>query len=265
MTDTGQTPARQTVLITGASSGIGLELARLFAEDGYQLVLVARRNDALAALADELRSAHGTRVRVLARDLERASAPHDIAEMLMADGVQVDVLVNNAGFGARGGFTQLDLERQTDMIQLNITALTVLTRLFLPGMLARNRGGVLNLASTAAFQPGPFMAVYYASKAYVQSFTEALAEEVAGTNVKVTCLSPGPTVTEFAARAGTEGSKLLRRSSSMSAQAVARAGYRGWRRGKVLVVPGLANKAGTLAVRLLPRRLLRRLVGGLNR
>ncbi len=265
MTDTGQTPARETVLITGASSGIGLELARLFAADGYQLVLVARRNDALAALADELRRAHDITVRVLARDLERTSAPHDIAEMLSADGVQVDVLVNNAGFGARGGFTQLDLERQTDMIQLNITALTVLTRLFLPGMLARNRGGVLNVASTAAFQPGPFMAVYYATKAYVQSFTEALAEEVAGTKLKVSCLSPGPTATEFAARAGTEGSKLLRRTSSMSAVAVARAGYRGWRRGKVLVVPGFANKAGTLAVRLLPRRVIRRVVGGLNR
>jgi len=265
MTETEQTAAPETALITGASSGIGLELARLFAAAGYTLVLVARRNDVLLALAEELRAHHGVTVRVLARDLVRSSAAHDIHEMMLADGIDVDVLVNNAGFGARGPFAELEFQRQLDMIQLNVTALTVLTRLFLPGMLARNRGGILNVASTAAFQPGPFMAVYYATKAYVQSFTEALAVEVADSNLKVSCLSPGPTATEFAARAGTEGSKLLRRTSSMSARAVAEAGYRGWRRGQALVVPGMANKFGTWAVRLLPRRSVRRLVAGLNR
>ena len=263
--DIDQTASRKTVLITGASSGIGLELARLFAADGYNLVLVARRNEALSALAEELRTQHSAAVRVLARDLNRSSAPHDIVEMMLADGIHVDVLVNNAGFGARGAFAELDLQRQMDMIQVNVTALTLLTRLFLPGMLARNRGGILNVASTAAFQPGPFMAVYYATKAYVQSFTEAVAEEVAGSGLRVTCLSPGPTVTEFAARAGTEGSKLLRRTSSMSAVDVARAGYIGWGKGRVLVVPGMTNTVGTWAVRFLPRRVVRKLISGLNR
>jgi short-subunit dehydrogenase len=232
-----QTASRETALITGASSGIGLELARLFAADGYDLVLVARRNDALLALAEDLHAEHGGGVRVLARDLNRSSAPHDIVEMMLADGIHVDVLVN----------------------------MTLLTRLFLPGMLARNRGGILNVASTAAFQPGPFMAVYYATKAYVQSFTEAVAEEVAGSGLRVTCLSPGPTVTEFAAHAGTEGSKLMRRTSSMSAPDVALAGYIGWGKGRVLVVPGMTNTFGTWAVRFLPRWVVRKLISGLNR
>jgi short-subunit dehydrogenase len=260
-----QDASRETVLITGASSGIGLELARLFAAGGYDLVLVARRNEAMVALADELTTEHGVDVRVLARDLSRSSAPHDIVEMMLTDGIHVDVLVNNAGFGARGAFAELELQRQVDMIQVNVTALTLLTRLFLPGMLARNRGGILNVASTAAFQPGPFMAVYYATKAYVQSLTEAIAEEVRGSRLRVTCLSPGPTVTEFAARAGTEGSKLLRRTSSMSAQEVAREGFEGWRLGRVLVVPGATNTVGTWMVRFLPRRIVRKVIRGLNR
>ena len=263
--DIDQTASRETALITGASSGIGLELARLFAADSYNLVLVARRNDALLALAEDLHARRGVGVRVLARDLNRSSAPHDIVEMMLSDGIHVDVLVNNAGFGARGAFAELDSQRQLDMIQVNVTALTLLTRLLLPGMLARNRGGILNVASTAAFQPGPFMAVYYATKAYVQSFTEAIAEEVAGSGLRVTCLSPGPTKTEFAARAGTEGSKLLRRTSSMSAPDVARMGYAGWRKGRVLVVPGMTNTFGTWAVRFMPRRVVRRLISGLNR
>ncbi|NNG15816.1 MAG: SDR family oxidoreductase [Gemmatimonadales bacterium] len=260
-----QTASRETALITGASSGIGLELARLFAAGGYDLVLVARRNEALLALAEDFHTRHGVDVQVLARDLNRSSAPHDIVEMMLADGIHVDVVVNNAGVGARGAFAELDLQRQMDMIQVNVTALTLLTRLFLPGMLARNRGGILNVASTAAFQPGPFMAVYYATKAYVQSFTEAIAEEVSGSGLRVTCLSPGPTATEFAARAGTEGSKLLRRTSSMSAPDVARAGFEGWRRGRILVVPGATNTVGTWAVRFLPRRVVRKLISGLNR
>ena len=265
MTDNTKAAERERVLITGASSGIGLELARLFAADGYDLVLVARRHEALLALGEDLHTRHGVDVRVLARDLNRSSAPHDIVEMMLADGIHVDVLVNNAGFGARGAFVELEPQRQMDMIQVNVAALTLLTRLFLPGMLARNRGGILNVASTAAFQPGPFMAVYYATKAYVQSFTEAVAEEVAGSALKVTCLSPGPTVTEFAARAGTEGSKLLRRTSSMSALDVALSGYHGWRKGRVLVVPGMTNTFGTWAVRFLPRRVVRKLISGLNR
>lgn len=256
--------SRELVLITGASGGIGRELARCFAADGADLVLVARGGDELEALAAELAAAHGTRARIMATDLEYYNTPAEIAELLAADGVAVDVLVNNAGFGARGDFAALDLRRQLAMLQVNVTALTQLTRLLLPGMLARRRGGVLNVASTAAFQPGPGMAVYYATKAYVLSFSEALAEELRGSGVTATCLAPGATATGFATVAGMAGSRLFR-AGVMRADAVARAGHAGFRRGRVLVVPGLKNRLGTALVPLAPRAAVRRLVRGLNR
>ncbi len=254
----------ETVLITGASSGIGTELARLFAADKSNLILVARRAAELARLAADLMRDHGVEVRVLPKDLARPEAPREVFEILAADQVAVDVLVNNAGFGAAGPFAQLDRERQLRMVRLNVVALTELCRRFLPGMLERDRGGILNVASTAAFQPGPYMAVYYATKAYVQSFTEAMAQEVKATKLQVTCLSPGPTTTEFAKTAGTEAARL-QRLGSMTAGSVARSGYRGFRRGRVVVVPGLVNKLGAFSVRMLPRPLVRGLVGGLNR
>jgi hypothetical protein len=249
----------ETVLITGASLGIGYELARLFAADKSNLVLVARNREKLDQLAAELRKAHGVEVRVLVKDLADPQSPRAIFDALAAENVRVDVVVNNAGFGAVGSVAELPLERQRDMVQVNIVALTHLTRLFLPGMIERGSGGILNVGSTAAFQPGPYMAVYYASKAYVLSFTEALAEELLGTGVRVTCLAPGPTATGFAATANAEH-RLLFKLGTADAESVARAGYRGFRRGRSLVIPGLRNKLGTVAVRFTPRLLVRKVV-----
>ncbi len=249
----------ETVLITGPSSGIGEELAKLFVADGSELVLVARSAGRLEQLAGELAAAHGATVRVEPADLTETGAVAALCERLAADGIEIDVLVNNAGFGARGAVAELPLERQISMLRLNVEALTELTRRLLPGMLARRRGGVLNVASTAAFQPGPFMAVYYATKAYVQSFTEALAEEVRGTGVTVTSLAPGPTVTGFQEEAGMEET-LLFKLGPMPAAPVARAGHRAFRRGKVLVIPGLRNRLLAFSTRFTPRWLLRRLV-----
>jgi uncharacterized protein len=249
----------ETVLITGASSGIGCELARLFAADKSDLVLVARRQEKLDQLAAELYRKHGVQVRVLTRDLTDPHSPQAIFDALAAESVTVDVLVNNAGFGAAGSVADLPLEKQRDMIQVNITALTHLARLFLPGMIERRSGGILNVGSTAGFQPGPYLAVYYATKAYVLSFTEALAEEVVGTGVRITCLTPGATATEFAAAANLEN-KLLFRLGAMDVRTVAQAGYQGFRRGRLLVVPGLKNKLGVLAVRLTPRAWVRKVV-----
>lgn len=248
--------SRETVLVTGASSGIGEELARLFAADGAELVLVARREERLRRLAAELEGAHGVAPRIAPVDLSEPREVIALCERLDQAGVAVDVLVNNAGFGASGAVADVDLRRQLEMVRLNVEALTALTRLLLPGMLERGRGGVLNVASVAGFQPGPFMAVYYATKAYVLSFSEALAEEVRGRGVAVTALAPGPTVTEFESRAGLEG-KLLFKLGPMAAGPVARAGHRGFRRGKVLVVPGPSNKVLAFSHRLFPRSLVR--------
>lgn len=251
--------AAETVLITGASSGIGLELARLFAADKSKLVLVARNKEALEKLAVELQQAHDVEVLVFPKDLANHSSPQAIYDHLNGQGVTVDVVVNNAGFGSLGTVASLPTQLQIDMIQVNVTALTHLTRLFLPGMIERGQGGILNVGSTASFQPGPKMAVYFATKAYVLSFTEALAEELLGTNVKVTCLSPGPTATGFAAVAHEEDT-LLFRMGSMDAKQVALAGYQGFRRGKIIVIPGLTNKVGAFSVRLSPRSLVRKIV-----
>jgi short-subunit dehydrogenase len=176
----------------------------------------------------------------------------------------VDVLVNNAGFGARGSFAELDAQRQVAMIQVNVTALTHLTRRLLPGMMDRDRGGVLNVASTAGFQPGPYMSVYYATKAYVLSFSEGLAGEVRDTNVTVTCLAPGPTETAFMDRADMHGTKLFEKASKMSPAAVAETGYEAFRDGQSLVVPGWPNKVGAFLIRFTPRPVARRVAGWLN-
>ena len=256
--------AKETVLVTGASSGIGRELARLFAADGADLVLVARRRTLLDELAAELTRAHAVAVRVMAMDLADPAAPRALVERLAADGVSVDVLVNNAGFGAVGAFAETPAERLFDMVQVNLTALTHLTRLLLPPMIQRRRGGVLNVGSTAGFQAGPGMAVYYATKAFVLSLTEALAEETAGTGVRLTLLAPGPTHTEFAAAAQME-SALLFRLGAMSAAAVARAGYRGFRSGKRIVIPGFLNRLGAFMVRFVPRAVARKVAARLNR
>jgi hypothetical protein len=247
---------RQTALITGASGGIGLELARRFASGGYDLVLVARNAARLEELAAELRR-QGVAARVLARDLAVAGSPEELFRELAATGTAVDVLVNNAGFGTFGPFVETPLDKELEELQLNVVTLTHLTKKLLPAMLARRRGGILNVASTAAFQPGPLMAVYYATKAYVVSFSEALAEELRGTGLTVTALCPGPTATGFQQRSGMVISKLLPVADAAS---VARAGYDGFRAGKRLVIPGLLNKVGVQSVRVSPRVLATRLV-----
>jgi uncharacterized protein len=258
----GVVPGRQrdTVLITGASSGIGWELARLFAGDGSDLVLVARSEDRLRELAAGLEAEFGNRARVLAADLTRPGSAGEIAETLARQEVQVDVLVNNAGFGAHGKVAEIGVQRQVDVIEVNVAALTRLTALFLPGMLERRHGAVLNVASTAAFQPGPNQAVYCATKAYVLSFTEALAEETRGSGVRVSCLAPGATSTQFAAQAGMAGTRAFK-LGVMGADPVARAGHDGLRQGKTLIIPGLHNRVMAFAVRLSPRALVTRIAG----
>ena len=253
----------ETVLVTGASSGIGLELARCFAADGCKLILLSRKRDALNAVADRLRREHKTHAEVLPADLTEPSAPQRIFSHLETAGTKVDVLVNNAGFGAKGNFAELPLARQLELVQVNLTALTHLTRLFLPGMISRRRGGVLNVVSTAAFQPGPGMAVYYATKAYGLSFSEAVAEEVAGTGVTVTALCPGPTATNFFTGANSKPSRFFEKAA-MSAEAVARIGHDAYRRGRVTVVAGAVNRALAFSTRLAPRAVARKLTKYLN-
>ena len=249
----------ETVLITGASSGIGLELAQCFAADGCRLILLARNTKALEALAGELRQAHKIEALVLTADLSRPETPARVFQELQGRGITVDVLVNNAGFGANDMFAGLPLRRQLEMIQVNITALTELTGLFLPGMIARRCGGVLNVGSLAGFQPGPGMAVYFATKAYVLSFTEALAEELNNTGLAVTVLCPGPTITNFGNVARGQKARHLK-TSKMTAEAVARYGHGAFRKGKLVAIPGWRNRFLVILVRMVPRWLVRKMV-----
>ena len=253
------------VLITGGSSGIGRELARLFAADGVPLVLVARGAAELARTAAELTRTHQVDVMTIAADLSVPAEIERLVERIRAGGIEVEVLVNNAGFGGGGPFARSRLADDIGMIAVNVSAVTHLTRLLLPAMLERGHGRILNVGSTAGFQPGPFMAVYYATKAYLLSFSEALAEELAGTGVTVTTLCPGPTETGFAKRAGILTTRLFRSATLMSAAEVARAGHAGVLRGDRLVVPGLVNKVVSQAGRVVPRRLLARVAAKLNR
>lgn len=254
----------ETVLVTGASSGIGRELARRFAADGARLVLAARRAAELEALAAELRNASDTKTLVLSADLAQPGAAAKLVDTLRERDWLPDIVINNAGFGDRGPVADLGLERQQQMMQLNMNALFDLTRLCLPVMLTRGRGGFLNIASTAAFQPGPNMTVYYATKAFVLSFSEGLAEEVRDRGVTVTCLCPGPTQTGFAAEANVEKSRLFR-LGTMSAEAVARVGHQAFRARRTVVVAGLKNKLGAFAVRFAPRAFVRKLTYSLQR
>ncbi len=245
----------QTALITGASNGIGKELACLFAKDGVDLVLVARSEDKLRQLAAELNRQYGVQVTVIAKNLERMDAVREVYEEVNARGLKVTYLVNNAGFGMYGPFLETATEQELGMIDLNVKALTYLTKLFEPQMVQRRQGGILNVASTAAFQPGPLMAVYYATKAYVLSFTEALENELRGTGVTVTAFCPGPTHTGFAEQANLGRSKLFQ-AGVMDAKTVAAMGYAGFRRGRRIVIPGWKNRLLAGAVGFLPRKLV---------
>ncbi|MGF1582596.1 MAG: SDR family NAD(P)-dependent oxidoreductase [Gemmataceae bacterium] len=253
----------ETVLITGASSGIGLELAKLFATDKSNLVLVARSQDKLEKLADELRKTHGVEVVVVVADLSDPAAPKAIYDQLDATGITIDVLVNNAGFGILGPLADSKVDEQMGMVQVNMAALTHLSHLFLPGMVERKRGGILNVGSVAGFLPGPNMAVYYATKAYVLHFSEGLAEEVRDKGVTVTCLTPGPTETSFGQVSGMDKTSLFQKNV-MGVEAVAKAGHRGFRKGKVIVTPGIRNKMTPLFIRLGPRWLVRKIAKGLQ-
>ena len=256
---------RGPAVVTGASGGIGLELARLLAADGHDVALVARSADRLAAEAEDLSSRHGVAAHVFAADLSTAGAADDLVRNLSRAGLEPEVLVNNAGFGLRGAFAENDPDGLDRMIRLNVLALTRLTRLLLPGMLERGRGRILNLSSLAAFQPGPGMAAYYATKAYVLSFSEALALELEGRGVTVTALCPGPTESGFAAAAGAEGARLYRGGNVMAAGEVARLGYDGMRRGRRVVVTGARNRLLAFATRLAPRRMSAGIAAALNR
>lgn len=252
-----------TALITGASGGIGLDLAKCFAKDKHDLVLVARSQGALEALAGACASQHGVKSIVLPADLSRPDAPEEMYAELRRQSVQVDFLVNNAGFGAHGPFAEVEAPVHLDMVQVNVTALTHLTRLFLPQMIERRQGRVLNVASTAAFVPGPYMSVYYASKAYVLSHSVALARELRRSGVSVTALCPGPTRTGFQQRAKMADARLFR-LRMMDSEAVARAGYEGMLRGRTVVIPGVSNKLSARAGRLAPWGLVSRVTAWLN-
>ncbi|MBT8462820.1 MAG: SDR family oxidoreductase [Gemmatimonadetes bacterium] len=254
------TRSRPGALVTGASSGIGYELSKILAREGHDLALVARSADRLETIAGALRDDFGVQVVVVSVDLSDPGAPDRVFDRLREAEFTVDVLVNNAGFGTMGRFVRSDTGAQVDMVEVNITALTHLTRLYAERMLERGQGRIMNVASTAAFQPGPFMAVYFATKAYVLSFSEALAEELRDTGVTVTALCPGPTVTGFQKRAGMEHSPIGGRMVTADAASVARAGYAGMMKGKRLVIPGLFNRLGTMSPRFFPRALATRIV-----
>jgi short-subunit dehydrogenase len=255
---------RDTALVTGASGGIGEDLARLLAAGGCDLVLLARNERKLQTLAGELSRTHGTTATVIAADLSEPHAADEIAHLLSERRMTIDILVNNAGFGTSGEFRRERPEEQTAMLQVNVVALTALTRHLLPPMLERRKGRVLNVASTAAFQPGPFMSVYYASKAYVLSFSLALSEETAGSGVTVTCLCPGPTRTGFQERAGMENTRLFKFAQHMSSAEVAQAGYDAMMAGRALEIPGVMNKLSVQLLRVSPRRVVTKIVKVLN-
>lgn len=249
----------RTALVTGSSSGIGLEFARLFAADHHDVVLVARSRDRLLELSEELEQRHGTTARIIPTDLAQPGAAAGLADRLESEGIAIDALVNSAGFALNGPFAEDDIAEQSGMINVNVTALTELTRRLLPGMLERDVGRIVMLASIASFQPGPLMAAYYASKAYVLSLSLALTEETRGTGVSVTCLAPGPVRSGFQARAEMEDARLVAGKALPDAREIAEIGYRGMKAGKPLVLHGLANRSFALATRLLPRSFAARI------
>ena len=246
---------RRTALVTGGSGGIGLEFAKVLARHGYDLVLVARNRDTLEAAAGQLEGKYDVSAHVFAADLRRREAPESIYDFLRNENIPIEVLINNAGFGLGGEFAETELQRELEMIQVNIAALTHLTKLFMPAMIRRRSGRIVNVASTAAFQPGPLMAVYYATKAYVLSFSEALAEELRNSGVPVTAVCPGPTATDFADVAQTGTSRLFTTFGVADAADVAEYGYDAMIHGKRLAIPGLKNKILAQANRLAPRAL----------
>jgi short-subunit dehydrogenase len=240
--------------------GLGAEFARLLASEGYDVVLTARNGERLATLKKEVENLHGVTALVLVADLADPRAPSAIHENLRRAGIEIDVLVNNAGFGMYGTFHESDLETEMEMVQVNIIALMHLTKLFLRDMVKRRRGRIVNVASTAAFQAGPMQSVYYASKAFVLSFSEAIGNELKGTGVTVTALCPGPTPTGFQERANVGRPRGLRLMMRVSPESVVRAGYNGMKHGRPVVIPGLLNNLHVFLLRFAPRRLVTNVV-----
>jgi uncharacterized protein len=249
---------KPVALITGASAGLGAEFARQLSRKGHRLVLAARRKDRLDALAAELGNARTVEI-----DLGKPGAAAELVRNVEAAGEQIDLLINNAGFGLRGRFVELDAAREREMIDLNCGALTDLCRAIAPQMIERRSGGILNVASTAAFQPGPKMAVYFATKAFVLSLTEALHEELKPQGVKISALCPGPTRTQFGEVAGIATLGQFERLS-MDAEPVVRAGIEGLERNQAVVIPGTINKAGAWSTRFAPRSVVRKIAGSLK-
>ena len=254
---------KKTALVTGASGGLGLAFARLLAEEKYDLVLVPRSSDKLSLLKGELEQKYGISAYVCRADLSQVDAAQGVFAFTQAQGLVVDVLINNAGFGDAGSFAEADWQKQANMVQVDITALMQLTHLFLPGMIERKSGAILNLSSVAAFSAGPYMSIYYASKAFVRSFSEAVAEEVRGTGVTVTALCPGPTATGFEAAADMgNNSRMFQRAAK--AEDVARAGLRAMQKGKVLCYQGSFTKCMGFFCRILPRSVTRKYARRMN-
>ena len=247
---------KKTALITGASAGLGIEFARNFAKDGHNLVLVARRVEKMEALAEELKDKHGVEIKVMCKDLSKMDEVQSIFETLQKENIHIDFLVNNAGFGDWGNFHESDWEKIEGMLDVNIKALTKLTYLFIKPMIQKGEGKIMNVASMAAFQPGPLMAVYYATKAYVLSFSEAIRTEIKGTGVTVTILCPGPTESEFQSVANLGKSKLFKHTRIPTSKEVVDFGYRELMKGSMTVVPGFLNKIVVKSVRFVPRKLV---------
>ena len=246
---------KKTALITGASVGIGYELSKIFAGNNYNLVLVSRTKQKLEAISKELENKHGIQAKVIPKDLSKSTAPQELYDEIVADGIEITVLVNNAGFGLNGKFVDISTDKQMELIQLNITSLTMLCKLFGTDMVKRRSGRILNVASTAAFQAGPCMSTYYASKAYVLLFSEGINNEFAQNGVDVSVLCPGPTNTEFADRAKLNYTKILNVPWIMNAAEVAEIGYAGLMNRKKIIIPGVMNKFLAFNSRLMPRSL----------
>jgi uncharacterized protein len=254
------TTHKQTALITGAASGIGYELVCIFAENDYNLVLVDRAKEKLEEIAIEFQDKFGISVKPIVKDLSKTTSPEEIFQEVEQANIKVDVLVNNAGFGTYGLFNDTNLTDELEMLQVNLVCTTHLTKLFLKNMVQQGEGKILNVSSAAAFQPGPLMAVYFATKAYVLSFSEALANELDGTGVTVTVLCPGTTQSAFHQRTGMADSKLVKGKRMMDASTVADIGYRGLMQGKTIVIPGLINKIMAKSIRFIPRKLVTKIV-----
>jgi uncharacterized protein len=260
MSNNGKSLSKKTVLVTGGANGIGYELACIFAKDGYNLVLVDRDEQKLLEVTEKFKSKFDGNVKFIVKDLSISTSPLEIFTELQQESINIDVLVNNAGFGTIGFFNDTNLEDELGMLQVNLVSLTHLTKLFLKDMVKQGEGKILNVASTAAFQPGPLMAVYFATKAYILSFSEAISNELNGTGVSVTVLCPGPTASAFHERTGMADTILVKNKKMMDAKTVAKVGYHGLMNNRTIVIPGMKNLILSKSVRFFPRKLVTQFV-----